>query len=142
MPLKRNARLRGLGCRGFTLIEVLVAFAILTLVLGTLLPLFSNGLRSLNISEKYTRAAVLAQSRMAAIGRELPLVEGEDGGELEQGYGWRSAITPYEIGVDDGDSDDTAPLAQAFMTTVEVYWQDGDKRRALTLNSLMLKPAS
>jgi len=126
------------GCHGFSLIEVLVAFAILTLALGVLLPLFSNGLRSLSISEQYTRAALLADSRLAAIGRETPLQEGEEDGEFDQGFQWRTTVTPYELV---GDSEDTSPLVQAFMATVEVYWQDGDKRRAVSLKSLRLGAA-
>jgi general secretion pathway protein I len=127
------------SCRGFSLIEVLVAFAILTLALGVLLPLFSNGFRSLSVSEQYTRAAVLAESRMAAIGRETSLEEGEQAGESEQGFQWRTEVTRYEP-LD--DTEEFVPLVQAFVATVEVYWQDGDKRRALTLNSLKLRPAS
>lgn len=127
-----------MGCHGFSLVEVLVAFAILTLALGVLLPLFSNGLRSLSISEQYTRAAILAESRLAAIGRETPLEEGEEDGDFEQGYQWHTAVTPYEFV---GDSEGTSPLVQAFMTTVDVYWQDGDKVRSMSLNSLKLGPA-
>lgn len=139
MVCARDRSHKPASCRGFSLIEVLVAFAILTLALGVLLPLFSNGLRSLSISEQYTRAAVLAESRLAAIGRETPLEQGEEDGEFEQGFRWRTSVTPYEV-VE--DTEGTSPLADAFLTTVEVYWQDGDKRRTLTLDSLKLRPAS
>ncbi len=50
--------------KGFTLIEVLVAVALLGLVIATLMELFSANLRSSRKTSEYTQAIILAQSEM------------------------------------------------------------------------------
>src|SRR5262245_39711259 len=58
---------------GFTLIEVLVAFAILVLMLTTLLRVFSTSLDSIGIAERYALANMLARSVLDEVGAEIPL---------------------------------------------------------------------
>lgn len=64
------------GQRGFSLLEVLVAFAILSIALGVLLQIFATGMRNVGLSEEYSQAALYAESILAAYGREAPLAEG------------------------------------------------------------------
>lgn len=81
--------------RGFSLLEVLVAFAILALSLGVLLQIFSKAIGGTALSEGYSRAVMLAESRLAAVGSEIPLAPGVVGGEPEDGLDWIVAIEPY-----------------------------------------------
>jgi prepilin-type N-terminal cleavage/methylation domain-containing protein len=60
-PIRRPIRRK--TSRGFSLLEVLVAFTILTMLLGALFQVFSNGLRAARAGDSYTRATVIAQSR-------------------------------------------------------------------------------
>ncbi|MDV7399945.1 type II secretion system protein, partial [Arthrospira platensis SPKY1] len=55
---------------GFSLLEVLVAFAILSISLGAILQVFATGLRNAGMADDYTRATLYAESILAAIGRE------------------------------------------------------------------------
>jgi prepilin-type N-terminal cleavage/methylation domain-containing protein len=70
--------------RGFTLIEVLVAFVLLSLVLATSFELFTTGMRRAVDLEERSRALAVAQARMASAGVESPLKEG-------------STATPYGL---------------------------------------------
>lgn len=78
---------------GFTLVEVVVALAVLALSLGTVLPLFSHGLGAMERAQERARAALAAQSLLARVGGDIPLAPGEYQGLDEEGR-WHLAITP------------------------------------------------
>lgn len=82
--------------RGFSLLEVLVAFVILGLVLGALMEIFSGGLRNVGLAGEYQHATLLGQSKLATVGIELPLKEGESNGDFDSTYRWQISIRPYQ----------------------------------------------
>jgi general secretion pathway protein I len=100
----RGALLKPVRCRGFSLLEVLVAFAILALALTVLMQVFSTGLRNISVGEDYTRAVLLAESVLASVGVEQPLQEGERTGTFDEKYGeayrWRVAVSRYDLARD------------------------------------------
>ncbi|MBK5971209.1 MULTISPECIES: type IV pilus modification PilV family protein [Thiorhodovibrio] len=73
---------------GFSLLEVMVAFAILALSLGVLLQIFSSSMNATSLSLDYARAAVVAESRLNSVGLDIPLSEGTYSGDPEQGIDW------------------------------------------------------
>ena len=74
---------------GFTLIEVVVAFALLAFVLITVFEIFSSGLARAGELERYSRALAIAQSELASAGVEEALQEGEMRGESDDRiYRW------------------------------------------------------
>jgi general secretion pathway protein I len=77
---------------GFTLIEVIVAIAILSISLVMVMQLFSGGLRASRASCDYTRAVVHAKDKM----EELSVEPVQDSGEFEDGFAWESDVQPYE----------------------------------------------
>jgi general secretion pathway protein I len=82
--------------RGFSLLEVLVAFLILALVGTVLFRLFGASLNNAGAAEEYSRAVVLAESRLAAAAAVLPLREASDQGMSEDGrYAWTTTTAPY-----------------------------------------------
>jgi type II secretion system protein I len=104
------------GAGGFTLLEVLIAFAILAVLLVPILKVFGDGLGSTETARTYATAALLARSKLAALGIDEPLKEGETSGTFEaqgqQGYRWRLAIVRdiSEVGTPEGSSGaDEAP---------------------------------
>lgn len=121
------------GQQGFSLLEVLVAFSILTLVLGALLQVFSGGMRNAALSEEYSRATILAESMLSRAGRDIPLEPGEHGDETDAGYRWSLRVAPYsEKGLLSGSD-----LA-LYRIDVTVSWQSGTKEREVGLTSLQL----
>ena len=124
--------------RGFTLIEVLVAFVILGLSLTVLLRIFSSGLRNVEVSGEYARAVLVAEAQLALAGVGEPLEAGETWGEWDERFRWRRRIEPYvprEAGPLQSDA------VTAYRITVEVDWDNGANRRRITLSSLRLRTA-
>lgn len=125
---------------GFSLLEVLVAFAILAISLGVLLQIFSRSTTTTIATAQYSRAAALAQSRLAAVGSAIPLKEGTASGEPEDGFAWELGMTPVVLGeepVTPGLSS-SEPAVRAYRVTVTVLWPDGRRVRRLTLSTLRL----
>ena len=79
--------------RGFTLIEVLVAFAIAALALAVLFRSSGTALTSSRAAVQYQEALSRARSHLAAIGTGV-LEPGEQSGDDGDGYRWRLTVQP------------------------------------------------
>ncbi|MEW6077239.1 MAG: type II secretion system protein [Thermodesulfobacteriota bacterium] len=120
--------------KGFTLIEVLVAMSILAVSLVVILQLFSGGLKSSRLSDRYTRGIFYAREKMDEILLAEALSQGVISGEFEDGFKWRSEARRLEI-VDTGD----APVPfYAYDIKVEVGWQEGEKEKHFTVSTIKL----
>lgn len=116
---------RGLE-RGFSLLEVIVAFAILTLAMGAGMALLSQSLRNVGAARDYNQAVMLAESRLAEVGAGAALRPGVDMGE-EGGLSWRVDVVEQPV--------DTRHPMRSLAVSVEVS-RDGVP--VLTLRSLRL----
>jgi len=124
--------------RGFTLIEVVVAFVLLTLVLATSFEIFSTGFARAALLEDESRALLIAQSRLATAGVEENLKEGETRGESEdRRFQWTVSVKRSDEGTEPGKP---APsVYQLYRIDVVVAWQGADDRhRQLALSTLGL----
>lgn len=81
---------------GFTLLEVMVAVAIMGLALVVILQLFSIGLKTAYIDGQYSYAIFLAKAKMGELLIDKDLEEGSDSGTFENGYDWAYTIEPFE----------------------------------------------
>ena len=118
--------------RGFTLVEVLVAFTILGLVLVALLEIFSTGMRNVRVSEDFVTATAVAESRLAMIGVVEPLVDQVQTGSFSDRFHWESSVRRISIG-------QTSPLeavVEPYQVTVTVSWGNRDDTRSVSLTTL------
>lgn len=79
---------------GFTLVETLVAFAILAVSLAALSQSLSGGLRSVAKAERVIIATSLARSILNRVGTDLPLAPGRRNGQADGGLAWSAEISP------------------------------------------------
>ena len=121
---------------GFSLLEVLVAFAILSVSLGVLLQVFATGLRNVSLSDDYSQATLYAESILAAMGREAPLSECVRSGPVNDRLSWRSTVSAYTEGLPDPEK----TQVRAYRVSVEVYWPGLVQNRGVTLETLRLAP--
>ncbi|OOO03506.1 MAG: hypothetical protein USCGTAYLOR_00230 [Chromatiales bacterium USCg_Taylor] len=123
------------GARGFSLLEVLVAFSILAIALGVLLQIFATALRSSKLGAEYTEAVLWAESLLAGADLETA-PPGEETGDIAGRYQWTRHVQPYIP----AHLDPAKLPLDAYRVTVSVLWQEAAKRRAVTLTSLRLRP--
>jgi general secretion pathway protein I len=124
--------------RGFSLLEILIAFSILALSLGILLKIFSGGVNTAVVAEDYTIAVQIAESLMAKTGSEIPLKDHQSSGLENEKYQWSLTISPYFLGNESIGPKNEA--AQLYKVNVTVLWGDdgeGDDRQ-IQLTTLKL----
>jgi general secretion pathway protein I len=119
------------GRRGFTLLEVLLAFVVFAISFSVVLQILSGSMRSTMRARHYTEAALLAQSVMDMVGREIPLEETSLTGDEEGDYTWDLLITRYEPV---GANDRSLVIAEVTGTEVyrvglDLYWGSGNQQK-------------
>ena len=127
--------------RGFTLIEVIIAFALLALALTLLLGSMSGAARQIRHADDAGRATLHAQSLLAQLGVGEALQPGRSEGEWESGrYRWSLLVAPY---VDPLKPAAPAPGSSAprlLHVDLTVGWGDAASQQ-LHWQSLRLAPA-
>ncbi|MFQ5348005.1 MAG: prepilin-type N-terminal cleavage/methylation domain-containing protein [Rhodothalassiaceae bacterium] len=84
---------KGAVASGFTLIEVLVAFAIVAVMLLALFEGTARGLRAIERSERHARLLELAENHLAEVGTLLPVAPGRLSGR-DGDHAWEILIAP------------------------------------------------
>jgi general secretion pathway protein I len=84
------------SARGFSLLEVLVAFVILALVGTALFRLFSGSLNNASAADDYSRAALVAESILAEAASARPLRVATQQGTVDDGrIEWTTRVALY-----------------------------------------------
>jgi len=122
--------------RGFTLLEVMVAAAIMGIAVAGVMNGLAAASRNTSRLTQYDRAAILARTVMDSLladdtlSRKVP-IEGRFPPEQTGGVeaGWRAAVTPFE----------KLPGATGGMPVIdqvrlEVWWMDGTTRRSFSID--------
>ena len=113
---------------GFTLLEVLVAFAILSLTVVVAVQGFAQGLRLLKLSGDHQQAALLADQKT----REVVLPkEGRENG-TEGAFAWERVIK--EVPAPELTPSGQLPRWHVYEINVQVAW--GDSKRAVGITTL------
>lgn len=113
-------------CKGFTLLEVLVAFLILAGSLGIVMNLLSASSNNTNYAQRHQRALVLAESKLVQLSAGPELQEGRANGEFEPPYFWEAEVAPWDF--PDQDTTTDYPVTP-YKMTVSVAWGSGDAQR-------------
>jgi general secretion pathway protein I len=124
------------GEHGFTLLEVLVALTILSISLGVLLAIFSQGLNRAEENATEADARTLAQSLLAQSEAAPHPAFGDTNG-ISNSLRWRVRIAPYG-----SDADQHAWQQSAQKIDATVSWRNEGHDRSLTLSTLRLNGAT
>jgi len=103
---------------GFTLLEVLVAFTLLALAMGIIMQIFSRGVNGADLADRYAKAAMLAESKLATVGVAEALAEGDYNGQFDDNFAWTMTVRAYASATEPPTPStlETAALANAQAT--------------------------
>ena len=124
---------------GFTLLEVVVAMAILGLGLVAIMELFSSGLRLARLSEDYSKAVSLARTKMEEVRIADQLAEGEEQGEFDKYYRWKVGVKKVEMFA--AEQKEFQTLVELYQIQVSVIWGAGPGERSAIFETYrLMKP--
>ena len=121
--------------QGFTLIEVVIALAVLGVGLVVIIELFSGGLRLGRTSVEYTRAVEYARLKLEEVTLADQLVEGEETGEFDKDFQWWVGITKIDL-LPPAKVPDFKPPVEVYQVKVAVTWKSGLRERSTELETL------
>ena len=134
--------------RGFSLLEVIMAFALLSVGLGILIAILSGGLAQVRGAGDATEATLHAQSLLEELGVLEPIEPRRDRGDFDGGRSrWELAITEAEDPAPRLESGaDVAPIESVGLQPVgaprlyriqlDVSWGEDDVPRRLSFATL------
>ena len=112
--------------RGLSLLELVVALAIMSIALGVLYRAVGGGVRTVGDLSAYSRAVAIGES-LLQLRDAVPASGWNEAGEWE-GYRWSVASTPFEPAADKQPA--------VHRVQVDVSWADAQRSRSLSLVSL------
>jgi type II secretion system protein I len=118
--------------KGFTLLEVLVALAIVGLAVTAILELFSSNLRAVSVSEDHVKASLRAEARM----REIL-----DSDDLAEKTWTETTVDGYrvDVAVSKVQTERTQTIGMVlFQVDLSLSWKRGMKNRTINLKTLKL----
>jgi len=139
---RRVARSPLPSARGFSLLEVLVAFVIIALVATALFRLFGGALNNAVAADDWSRALLVAESRLALAASAIPLRETvEQGVEKDGGLRWQTKVEPYtapDAPPEQSGVTDTMPTRLYRVTSEVRFASDTGRDRVVSVYTLKL----
>ncbi len=117
---------------GFTLLEVLVAVAILGIAIAVVLQLFSSDLRAISLSGQYVAAGAKAEAKMREILDDDALAERSLSETTNDGYRIDVAVTRVL-----GKRTENLPVV-LLEISLTVRWTDAAKERVFNVRTMKI----
>jgi general secretion pathway protein I len=111
--------------RAFTLLEVMVALAVLSIALVVVLKNSGKNLSLMYEANSLTIADFLARQKISELELGLggtKIMEGQFGQEFP-GYQWKAEVLPSSI-----------PLSQVQLLQIKIIWKEGEREKSYTLS--------
>ena len=127
------------GQRGFTLLEILVATAIMGIAVAGVMNGLAAAVRNASRITQYDRAAILARMKMDALLTDEATPRKEMFGgvyrPIETGgvaAGWQARVVPFES----AGPEPTPGALVMERVELQIWWMDGDTRRTFALDGI------
>ena len=138
IPLREKLRLNKPNNDGFSLLEVIVALAIMAMGFVTVLQLFSGSIRSVSLSEQYLKGATLAHSKLGELEvNNYSVTEYEGIFPDEKNYRWQLQVSPHASSLNSKEKN-----IQLSEVTLNVLWEDVGKTRDVEISTLKVDGAT
>ena len=128
--------------RGFTLLEVLVAFVIAALALGVMFQVAGDALSGSQRAARYDEAVVRARSHLAMVTHGGSLMPGNWDGDDGDGYRWHIHVVPDATAVPaspgglPGAPSEVPPAPLVlYAVSVSITWTENDRTREVRLDT-------
>jgi general secretion pathway protein I len=122
-------RLQARRARGFSLLEVIAAIAILAIAFAALMQVAGSSMSLTARANERTQAALRARSLLDGAFMVDPVQEGSSEGRFDDTYRWRLNVAPFEAG--DASPDNPGAGSRMVRLDLDVLWgDDGHERRA------------
>jgi general secretion pathway protein I len=118
--------------RGFTLLELLLAFVVFALSFSTVLEILSGSMRNTVRARHNSEAALTAQSLMDQVGLEMPLENGYTANGESGEYAWELEIFDYANTGENSHSVELAELTRIELLQVDLVISWGEPPRDQT----------
>jgi general secretion pathway protein I len=114
---------------GFTLLEVIVAMAILGIAITVVLQLFSANLRAISVSGDYVTAATRAEAKLREILSDDRLSEKFSSEATQEGY-------RIDVSITDVMKERTENLQVKLLEVdLTIHWMQGTKQKSMSLRT-------
>jgi general secretion pathway protein I len=134
--MKRRHPIKLKQAAGFTLIEVIASFTILSMTFMVILEILSNSSANTIKSSERTHISLLAQSKMDEVGIIIPVEEGAVSGDFDDKRSWEILIEPFEVPYEGNVEMSYAPV-ELFRVVLTINWLDGNgESRAASFTTL------
>ena len=133
--------------RGFTLLEVMLAFVLLAMLMGLSIAALANGLRQVRRAQDETTATLYAQSLLDGIGVLAPMAPGQHAGNFGDGrYHYQLDIRvvpdPAPRVAAPAAATSVAPASHLYRILLQVQWGEGRAGQTLQFACLRTRAAS
>ena len=139
-----NRRSASRYAKGFSLLEILVAFTLLALAMGVLMQIFSRGVNGAALADRYAKATMYAESKLATVGIEDQLKEMAASGKFDDDFTWGLVVRPYQDPLPKEQSAvDFEKLMPTQLYEIELkvnFTADDRRERVVKLSTLRLGP--
>lgn len=121
---------------GFSLLEVIVATAVMAMVFVAMMEIFSGGMRTEGKADEYSTAmqhATQVMNELIVYTRDA--APRQTMGNFEDGYGWHASVDVFRLPDESQDSSKNL-IMEKLLLHVEVGWTSRGSEKKVTLDTV------
>ncbi|TCV92011.1 general secretion pathway protein I [Luteibacter rhizovicinus] len=125
------------AARGFSLLEVIAAIAILAIAFAALMQVAGSSMSLTARAGERTQAALRARSMLDSAFVMEPLREGSSEGRFDDTYRWRMTVTPWQAAAS-GNGVPQDASRRLYRLDLDVLWGGDNNERSARFSTLRM----